>query len=103
VDTVQRVLNAFLREWNMRVVGEQAGEIHARQGFWLSRALGPRLTPARWLPALAVVRFQSASDGVAVRATIGEASSASTLSQWTEVKYRDYFALWMAALKSLLR
>ncbi len=100
---VQAGLNRFLREWGMRVVGEQPGEIHARQGRWPARILGPRLSPAGWLPALAVVRFESGSSGVAVRATIGEASPADALSPSAEAKYRDYFVRWMAALKARLR
>ena len=87
----------------MWVVGEQGGEVHARQGRWPARVLGPRLSPAGWLPALAVVRFESGDGGVAVRATIGEASPADTLSPQGEDKYRDYFIRWMSALKARLR
>jgi uncharacterized protein (TIGR03067 family) len=47
----------------MWVVGEQAGEVHARQGRWLGRVLGGRLATARWLPKRAIVRFHSDSDG----------------------------------------
>jgi hypothetical protein len=103
VDGVQVALNAFLREWGMRVVGEQTGEVHARQGSWLGRVLGPRLSPAGWLPALAVVRFKTGDGGVEVRATIGDASPAGALSPRTMDKYRDYFTRWMAALKARLR
>lgn len=103
VSGVQAALNAFLREWGMRVVGEQPGEVHARQGRWLGRVLGPRLAPAGWLPALAVVRFERGEPGERgpkVRATIGEASPAAALDPRAEAKYRDHFARWMAALKA---
>ena len=100
VHNVQTDLTAFLRGWGMRVVGEQAGEVHARQGRWAARVLGPRLSPAGWLPALAVVRFETGGGGVTVRVTIGEASPAAALSPGLEAKYRAYFARWMAALKA---
>ena len=103
VSVVQGALNGFLREWGMWVVGEQPGEVHARQGRWPARVIGPRLSPAGWLPALAVVRFESGDGGTAIRATIGEASTADVLSRRAEEKYRDYFVRWMAALKSRLR
>jgi hypothetical protein len=96
-------LNRFLREWGMWVVGEQRGEVHARQGWWLARILGPGLSPAGWLPALAVIRFESGDGGVAIRATIGEASPANALSRRAEDKYRDYFIRWMDALKAHLK
>ncbi|HVK09487.1 MAG TPA: hypothetical protein VM597_11985, partial [Gemmataceae bacterium] len=60
----QITLNRFLREWGMCVVGEQPGEVHAHQGRWPARVLGPRLSPAGWLPARAVVRFESGDGGV---------------------------------------
>ncbi len=100
VSGVQTDLNRFLREWGMRVVGEQLGEVHARQGRWLARLFGSRLSPAGWLPALAVVRFESGGDGLMVRTTIGESSPASVLSPRVEAKYRAYFVRWMAALKA---
>lgn len=102
VVTVQAELNKFLRAWGMRVVGEQSGEIHARQGWWLGRVLGPRLVPAGWLPALAVVRFEREGGRLAVRATIGEASLPEVLDPRMEAKYRDHFARWMAALRARL-
>ncbi|MBY0460875.1 MAG: hypothetical protein K2V38_26445 [Gemmataceae bacterium] len=103
VPGVQSALNEFLLAWGMRVVGEQDGEVHARQGRWLGRVLGPRLSPAGWLPALAVVRFEPGDGGVAVRATIGEASSAAQLSPRLMDKYRDYFERWVGGLKVALR
>jgi hypothetical protein len=96
-------LNRFLREWRMWVVGEQRGEVHARQGWWPARILGTGLSPAGWLPALAVVRLESGDGGVEIRATIGEASLANALSRRAEDKYRDYFLRWMAALKARLQ
>ena len=98
----QTALSAFLREWGMRVVGEQPGEVHARQGRWLGRILGPRFAPAAWLPARAVVRYEPGDRGLAVRATIGEASAAAALDPRAEAKYRDHFARWMAALRTRL-
>jgi hypothetical protein len=102
VNTTQVELNKFLRAWGMRVVGEQPGEVHARQGRWLGRLLGTRLAPAAWLPALAVVRFERGGGRLAVRATIGEASTAASLDPRVEAKFQDHFARWMAALRARL-
>ena len=102
VSSLQAALNTFFRAWSMRVVGEQPGEVHARQGWWPARVFGGRLSPPAWLPKRAVVKLRADGGGVAVRASIEESSPASALSHRLMDKYRDYFTRWMDALKTVL-
>jgi hypothetical protein len=103
VSSLQAALNSFFRAWSMRVVGEQAGEVHARQGWWLVRVFGGRLSPPGWLPKRAVVKLRPDGSRVAVRASIEESSPTAALSHRLMDKYRDYFTRWMEALKTVLR
>ena len=100
---VQAALNGFFRRHAMWVVGEQDGEVHARQGWWPARLLGPRLTPSAWLPKLAVVRLQDVSGGVAVRVRIAEDSGIAQMSDRLADKYRGYFVRWVDELKARLK
>lgn len=95
VSGVQAGLTGFLRAWGMRVVGEQTGETHARQGWWPARVLGPRVAAG---PGGRPVRV--GGRGVAVRAAIGEASPAAPLSPRVEDKYRAYFAVGGTTIRS---
>jgi hypothetical protein len=103
VTSLQAAVRAFLQARSMRVVGEQAGEVHARQGWWPVRVVGGRWSPPGWLPARAVVKFRLADGQVAVRASIEESSAARRLSHRVMDKYRDYFTRWMGELKAALR
>jgi hypothetical protein len=103
VTALQAALRAFLRGHSMRVVGEQTGEVHARQGWWPARVLGGRWSPPGWLPKRAVVKLRPADGRVEVRASIEESSAARTLSHRLMDKYRDYFTRWMGELKAVLR
>jgi len=100
---LQATLNNFLRARSMRVVGEQPGEVHARQGWWPARVFGGRLSPAGWLPKRALVKLRPEGSRVVVRASIEESSAAGALSHRLMDKYRDYFTRWMDALKTVLR
>jgi hypothetical protein len=101
VPEVQAALLTFLRGRGMWVTGQQAGEVHARQGSWLGRVLGGRLSPAKWLPKMAVVKLNPGDSGVAVRARIEDAAGAA-LTGRTADKYRAYFERWMGELKAVL-
>jgi hypothetical protein len=99
---LQRSLHRFLRVRGMHVVGEQAGEVHARQGRWPGRIFGGRLAPAAWLPKRAVIRLKQDGNESDVRATIEEAVRGSMTERQFN-RYRAYFVRWMADLKSALR
>jgi len=103
VTALQAALRAFLRARSMRVVGEQAGEVHARRGGWPARAVGGRWSPPGWLPKRAVVRLRPADGRVAVRASIEESSARRTLNHRLMDKYRDSFTRWTGALKAAPR
>jgi hypothetical protein len=104
VGGLQAVLRGFFEQHKMRVIGEQAGEMHVRQGFpWLTRVTRGWLTPSRWLPKRAVVKLNPAEGGVALRASIEEASPLRALSPRIQERYRTYFAWWMAELKSQVK
>ncbi len=104
IDGLEAALRSFFKKHQMRVIGEQAGEMHVRQGFaWLARLLGARLAPPRWLPKRATVKLHQAGGGVAVRVSIEEASTSKALSQRLQEKYQTYFDWWMAQLKAAIR
>ena len=98
---LQAVTNRFFQSRGMRVIGEQAGEVHVRQGWWPARALGP-FAPAAWLAKRAVVKLAPTDEGVAVRVSIEEATTAGHLSPRLMDKYRAYFVRWVNELKAEL-
>jgi hypothetical protein len=98
---LQAAAHRFFRRHGMRVIGEQPGEVHARQGSWLARVFGP-LARSSWLPKRAVVKLAQTEDGVAVRISIEEASSARRLSARRMEKYHAYFVWWVNELKAEL-
>jgi hypothetical protein len=99
---VRKALHTFLRASGMRVVGEQAGEVYARHGWWAAHVVGGGLAPAAWLPKRAVVKLRPGDGGVMVRASI-EGSSPRMLGGREMNKYQTYFVRWMAGLKAVLR
>jgi len=104
VSVLQALVRAFFKKKKMTVIGQQAGEIHVKQGSpLLTRLLGSWLSPKSWLPKRAVVRLSEKDAGVAVRARIEEASTLQTIEPRLEAKYNMYFACWMRELKSRIR
>ena len=101
VTGLQAAAHRFFDRRGMRVIGEQAGEVHVRQGWWLARLFGP-LAPAAWLAKRAVVKFAQTEEGVAVRVSIEEATTAGHLSPRLMDKYRAYFVRWVNELKAEL-
>jgi hypothetical protein len=101
VTSLQAAAKHFFHRHGMRVIGEQAGEIHLRQGSWLARVFGP-LAPSAWLSKRAVVKFAQTEEGVSVRASIEEETSAGCLSPRLMEKYHSYFVRWINELKAEL-
>jgi hypothetical protein len=104
VDVLQMSLNVFFRKHRMRVIGEQPGEAHVRQGFpRLARWLRGHFLLQRWLPKRAHVKLHSDERGVAVRACIEDCYARPELSSRLERRYRRYFDWWMAELRKHIR
>lgn len=101
VTGLQAAANRFFQRRGMRVIGEQSGETHVRQGWWPARVLGP-FAPAAWLAKRAVVKFAPTKGGVAVRVSIEEATAAGQLSPRLMDKYRAYFVRWVKELRAEL-
>lgn len=59
---LQAAANRFFHRRGMRVIGEQAGETHVRQGSWLARLFEP-VAPAAWLSNRAVVKLAQTNEG----------------------------------------
>jgi hypothetical protein len=101
VISLQSRVREFFKKHQMRIIGEQAGEVHARQGsVLLTQIFGARLALSRWLPKLAFVKLKNADKGVTVRAAIGNGEAQTDLSPRLRAKYDAYFELWMKGLKS---
>jgi hypothetical protein len=101
VSSLQSRVREFFKKHKMRIIGEQAGEVHARQGSaLLTQFFGARLALARWLPKLAFVKLKNADKGVTVRAGIGNGEAQTELSPRLRARYDAYFEWWMRGLKS---
>jgi hypothetical protein len=101
VASLQTRLKAFFKKHKMWVIGEQAGEMHVRQGSaLLARLLGGWLSRSSWLPKRAIVKLDSADHGVKIRANIAESIASRVISHRLVKKYQAYFAEWMADLKA---
>ncbi len=100
---LQGSLQKFFKKNSMWVIGQQAGEMHVRQGSaLLARLFGGWLLPSRWLPKRAIVKLDSAQHGVKIRANIEDAFAVGVISPLLLEKYRTYFASWMTELKTSL-
>lgn len=103
VPDAQARLRHFVQRLGMRVIAEQPGEIHVRQGSWLARVCGPRFSRSRWLPMRAVIKLRTLTAGVAVRANIAADSPRAGLNPRLATKYRTYFAAWLTDLQHQIR
>lgn len=57
IKSLQSKVRECFKKHKMRIIGEQAGEVHARQGSaFLTRIFGARLALSRWLPKLIFVK-----------------------------------------------
>ena len=101
VSSLQSKVHQFFRAHRMRVIGERAGEVHARQGSRLLTWLfGFRLARPQWLPKRAFVKLKAADGGVTLRAGIEDGEEGKELSPVVRAKYEAYFARWMKELKN---
>lgn len=97
---MQSKVRDFFEKHKMQVIGEQEGEVHARQGSpWLTRLFGTRLARPKWLPKRAFVKLKQADNGVTVRASIEDGEAVKELSPRLRAKYEAYFVWWMKALR----
>lgn len=103
VADAQARLHQFFRRHKMQVIGEQVGEVHVRQGSWLTRLVGTRLSRASWLHKRAMVKLQATDQGIAVRASIKVAGQRTDLPPRLATKYQAYFTAWMADLHDQMR
>jgi len=103
VGFLQSKVHEFFKNRKMRVVGEQAGEVHARQGSpWLARLFGVRWSRPGWLPKRAFVKLKRGEKGVTVRAEIEDSSTLQEVGPVLRDKYQAYFERWMEDLKAHL-
>jgi hypothetical protein len=103
VGSLQSKVHEFFKDHKMRVVGEQAGEIHALQGSpWLARLFGLRWSRPGWLPKRAFVKLKRGEKGVIVRAEIEDSSTLQDVGPVLRAKYQAYFEQWMTDLKAHL-
>jgi hypothetical protein len=101
VASLQTSLKAFFKKHKMWGIGEQAGEMHVRQGSaLLTRLFGCWLSRSRWLPKRAIVKLDRADHGVKIRANIEESIASRVMSPFLVKKYHTYFGRWMADLKA---
>jgi hypothetical protein len=101
IDSLQSKVRESFKKYKMRIIGEQDGEVYARQGSaMLARLFGSRFALARWLPKLIVVKLKNADQGVTIRAAIGNGGAETKLSPRLHARYGFYFERWVKDLKN---
>jgi hypothetical protein len=103
IDSLQSKVRDSFKKYKMRIIGEQDGEVYARQGSaMLTRLFGSRFALTRWLPKLIFVKLKNADKGVTIRAAIGNGGGETKLSPRLRAKYGFYFERWVKDLKNLI-
>jgi len=103
VTSLQSKVHEFFKNHKMWVIGEQEGEVHARQGSpWLAWIFGVRWSRPGWLPKRAFVKLKKGEKGVTVRAEIEDCGTLQEVGAGLRAKYQAYFERWMKDLMAHL-